>query len=93
MVGALLNVGAGNLDTQVIAQKLAMGSKDGPGEIASQVGASMIPDPSSCNSCLSLFPTTAAQATRLLMPLLSILHSHAYPRASTAAVDRSFREK
>lgn len=35
MVGALLNVGAGNLDTQVIAQKLAMGSKHGPGEIVS----------------------------------------------------------
>ena len=33
MVGALLNVGAGNLDSHAIAQKLAMGSKEGPGEI------------------------------------------------------------
>lgn len=33
MVGALLNVGTGNLDTLMIAQKLAMGSKDGPGEL------------------------------------------------------------
>ena len=77
MVGAVLNVGAGNLDTHVIAQKLAMGSKDGPGEIVMTSWSIHKSDPSSCDGCLSLIPATAPLLRKQygLMPLLSFLHS------------------
>ena len=78
MVGALLNVGAGNLDTSVIPQKLAMGSKDGPGETVTTVWS--ILDSSSIflqqlSVSHSFHGLLAAQSIRLLMPLRSILHS------------------